>query len=83
MDCSRSFELYDENGELLKTKKVERVDIQEKLKKCRHDLSETDVYHACAFMIECWKYEYLKRLSPKELAEHQYINPIKEEEVQN
>ena len=83
MDCSRSFELYDENGELLKTKKVERVDIQEKLKKCRPDLSETDVYHACAFMIECWKYEYLKRLSPKELAEHPYINPIKEEEVQN
>jgi len=81
MDCSRSFELYDGSGELLKTNKVERKDIQEKLKQCRPDLTNEEVYHACVFMVECWKYEYLKRLSPKELLGHVYLNPIPEEEV--
>ena len=79
MDCSRSFELYDDQGELLKTKKVERQDIQEKLKECRPDLSEEEIYNACTFMVECWKYEFRKRLLPKELLEHSYLNQIPEE----
>lgn len=79
MDCTRSFELYDDQGELLKTKKVERKDIQEELKALRPDLTEAEVYQACAFMVECWKYDYKKRMTPKELLKCSYFNTIPEE----
>lgn len=79
MDCTRSFELYDDQGELLKTKTVERRDIQEALKELRPDLTEAEVYQACAFMVECWKYDYKKRMTPKELVECSYFNTIPED----
>lgn len=77
MDCPRSFELYDDQGNLLKTNKVERVDIQKRLKELRPDLTNTEIYQACTFMVECWKYDYLKRLTATDLCQSAYFNPPK------
>jgi serine/threonine protein kinase len=81
MDCPRSFELYDDKGELINIKKNERKDLREKLKKYRPDLSDVEIYNTCVFLIECWKYDYLKRLSPEELLQHSYLNPVNEDNI--
>ena len=74
MDCPRTFELYDDNGKILKNKKVEREELEDKLKKLRTDLTEEHIALICDFLRECWNYDYLKRKTPEELLKHKLLN---------
>lgn len=74
MDCPRTFELYDDNGKILKNNKVERMELEDTLKKLRTDLTEDNISLICDFLRECWNYDYLKRKTPEELLKHKLLN---------
>ena len=76
LDCPRSFDLYEESGKIIKNKKVERVELEDDLKRIRPDLSEQERIEICLFLRECWHYDYKKRASPEQMLKHSFFSTL-------
>jgi serine/threonine-protein kinase SRPK3 len=73
LDCSRTFELYDDNGKILKHKKVERVELEKYLKEKRNDLSDEEIVEVVSFLRECWNYSHKHRKIPEQILSHEFL----------
>lgn len=73
LDCSRTFELYDDSGKILKHKKVERIELEKYLKEKRNDFSEQEVVEVVSFLRECWNYSHKHRKIPEQILSHQFL----------
>lgn len=74
LDCSRTFELYDDNGKILKHKKVERVELDTYLKEKRDDLTDEEISETVSFLKECWNYSHKHRILPEKLIYHTFFS---------
>ena len=43
MECPRSYELYEDTGNIIKNKKIKRMELNEHLSSIRDDLSEEEI----------------------------------------
>ena len=73
LDCPRSFELYEDNGKIIRNKKIVRQTIEDKLRELRPDLTESEINDVCGLMKQIWNYNYLKRISVEDLLKHPFF----------
>lgn len=74
MECPRSYELYEDNGKIIKNKKIKRMELNEHLSSIRDDLSETQIEQICTFLKKTWYYNHIKRLTAEELLKDDFLN---------
>jgi serine/threonine protein kinase len=76
IDTERTYELFDEKGRVKKYKKIDYNLLEDRLAKCRPDLSKEQLVYASSLIRNMMKYEVKSRSSARECLNHPIFTSI-------